>query len=100
MSGFHCSIVAGRVTTRDVSDFKDYLRRDKQQAIATVNRAIVILRRYFTWLVDQGVVSINPAKPVKELRRQQLSPKGMERADVRRLLREIELRQDLRLGQY
>ena len=88
--------VLGRVTTRDVSDFKDYLRRDKQQAIATVNRAIVILRRYFTWLVDQGVVSINPAKPVKELRRQQLAPKGMERADVRRLLREIELRQDMR----
>lgn len=88
--------VVSRVTTRDIGDFKDYLRRDKQQAVATVNRAIVVLRRYFAWLVDQGVVSINPAKPVKELRRQQLAPKGMERADVRRLLREIELRQDLR----
>ena len=88
--------VVGRVTTRDVSDFKDHLRRDKQQAIATVNRAVVVLRRYFAWLVDQEKVSTNPAKPVKELRRQQLAPKGMERADVRRLLREIELRQDLR----
>ena len=27
-----------RVTTRDVTDFKDYLRRDKGQAVATVNR--------------------------------------------------------------
>lgn len=88
--------VVRRVTTRDVSDFKDHLRRDKQQAVATVNRAVVILRRYFAWLVDQGVASINPAKPVKELRRQQLAPKGMERSDVRKLLREIELRQDLR----
>ena len=90
------SFVVGRVTTRDVSDFKDYLRRDKQQAVASVNRAIVILRRYFAWLVDQGVVSINPAKPVKEFRRQQLAPMGLDRANVRRLLREIELRQDVR----
>jgi site-specific recombinase XerD len=35
---------------------------------------------------------------VKELRRQQLAPKGLERADVRRLLREIELRDDIRAG--
>jgi integrase/recombinase XerC len=35
---------------------------------------------------------------VKELRRQQLAPKGLDRADVRRLLREIELRQDIRAG--
>ena len=40
----------------------------------------------------------NPAKQVKELRRQPLAPKGLERADVRRLLREIELRQDIRAG--
>jgi site-specific recombinase XerD len=88
--------VVSRVTTRDVSDFKDHLRRDKQQAVASVNRAVVVLRRYFAWLVEQGKISTNPAKPVKELRRQQLAPKGLERADVRRLLREIELRQDLR----
>ena len=33
---------------------------------------------------------------IKELRRQQLSPKGLDRAQVRRLLREIELRDDVR----
>ncbi len=88
--------VAGRVTTRDVSDFKNYLRRDQGQAVATVNRALVTLRRFFGWLVDQGSISANVVKPVKELKRQQLAPKGMERQDVRRLLREVELRQDLR----
>ena len=29
---------ASRVTTRDVTDFKDHLRREKGQAVATVNR--------------------------------------------------------------
>ncbi len=54
------------------------------------------MRRFFGWLTEQGHVATNPAKPVKELQRQQLAPKGLERADVRRLLREIELRQDVR----
>ena len=87
-----------RVTTRDVTDFKDALRRQRGQAVLTVNRALVMLRRFFAWAVEKGHIPVNPAKPVKELRRQQLAPKGMERADVRRLLREIELRQDIRAG--
>jgi integrase/recombinase XerC len=88
----------GRVTTRDVTDFKDSLRREQGQAVATVNRALVTLRRYFGWLAEEGQVRTNPVKPVKELRRQQLAPKGMERSQVRHLLREIELRQDVRAG--
>ena len=88
--------VASRVTTRDVSDFKNHLRRDQGQAVSTVNRCLVTLRRFFRWLCDQGHVPANVVKPVKELRRQQLAPKGLERKDVRRLLREVELRQDLR----
>jgi integrase/recombinase XerC len=85
-----------RVTTRDVTDFKDYLRRGRGQAVLTVNRCLTILRRFFGWAAEKGHIPANPVKPVKELRRQQLAPKGMERSDVRRLLREIELRQDVR----
>src|SRR5271165_5241527 len=90
--------VVGRVTTRDVADFRDYLRREQGQAVATVNRALVTVRRFFSWLTDQGHVASNTAKLVKELRRQQLAPKGLDRSQVRRLLREIELRQDIRAG--
>src|SRR6516165_677323 len=89
---------ANRVTIRDVTDFKDHLRREKGQAVATVNRALVTLRRYFGWLAEQGHVPANPARQVKELRRVQLAPKGLDRAVVRRLLREVELRDDLRAG--
>lgn len=85
-----------RVTTRDVTDFRDFLRREKKQAVATVNRCLVTLRRFFGWLAEQSHVAANAAKPVKELRRQQLAPKGMDRSQVRRLLREVELRQDAR----
>ena len=86
----------GRITTRDVSDFRDYLRREKAQATATVNRALVTVRRFLSWLVDEGHLTANPATKVKELKRQQLAPKGLERPQARRLLREVELRDDVR----
>jgi len=85
-----------RVTLRDMTDFRDHLRRDQGQAVATVNRALVMLRRFFGWLVDHGHVAANPAEAVKELRRQLLAPKGLERSEVRRLLREVEVRHDVR----
>jgi integrase/recombinase XerC len=85
-----------RVTTRDVADFRDHLRRDQNQAVATVNRCLVTIRRFFHWLLRQGHVQANPAVRVKELRHQQLAPKGMDRSEVRKLLREVELRGDVR----
>ena len=87
-----------RVTVRDVIDFRNHLRREQGQAVSTVNRALVALRRFFDWLVSIGHVESNPAKGVKELRRQKLAPNGLERSEVRRLLREVELRQDVRAG--
>ncbi len=90
--------MVGRVTTRDVADFRDHLRREQGQAVATINRALVTVRRWLGWLADQGRIASNPANKVKELRRQALAPKGLERSQVRRLLREIELRQDVRGG--
>jgi integrase/recombinase XerC len=88
--------VVGRVTTRDLTDLRDHLRRDQGQAVATVNRCLVSVRRFFGWLAEEGVNAANPAKKAKQLRRQQLAPKGLDRAIVRRLLRELELRQDIR----
>jgi site-specific recombinase XerD len=85
-----------RVTVRDLTNFRDWLRREKGQAVTTVNRCLVTLRSFFEWLVEKGHLSANPAKSVKELRRQVLAPKGLDRIQVRRLLREIELRQDIR----
>ena len=85
-----------RVTVRDVADFRDHLRRERRQSVATVNRALVVVRRFFAWLCEHGHAPSNPAKAVKELRQQRLAPKGLDRSQVRRLLREIELRQDIR----
>lgn len=85
-----------RVTARDIADCREHLRRDLGQATATVNRCLITLRRFFGWLTENGRLSNNPAKKVKQLRKQELAPKGLERSQVRKLLREVELRQDIR----
>ena len=85
-----------RVTVRDVTDFRKHLREEKGQAVSTINRALVTVRRFFGWLVEQNHLDSNPAKQVKELRNQQLAPKGLKKPEVRKLLREIELRCDIR----
>jgi site-specific recombinase XerD len=90
------AFTVGRVTTRDITDFKENMRREQEQAVSTINRALVTIRRFFNWLTDQGHVASNPARKVKELRRQVLAPKGMEKSQVRTLLREVELREDIR----
>jgi integrase/recombinase XerC len=90
------SFVMERVTTRDIADFRTYLREERGLAVSTVNRALVMVRKFFTWLVEQEELSANPAVTVKELRKTELAPKGLERNEVRNLLRELELRKDTR----
>ena len=83
-----------RVTVRDVADFRDHLSRVRRQAVATTNRALVSIRRFLGHLVASGTLSGNPAEKVKELRRMPITPKGLKPSEVRKILREIELRQD------
>src|ERR1700733_6698320 len=44
------AFIVGRVTTRDITDFRDHLRRLDRQAVATVNRCLVTSRRWFDWM--------------------------------------------------
>jgi len=85
-----------RVTPRDLTDFRRHLREDRRQAVSTVNRCLVTLRRYFDFLAQKKVIESNPAEAVKELRRVQGRPKAIERNKVRKLLREATVRNDHR----
>jgi len=85
-----------RVTVRDVTDFREYLRQEKKQAVSTINRNLASIRKFFKWLFEKDYITINPAASVKELKKQPLAPQGLTRAEVRKLLREVELRKDIR----
>lgn len=85
-----------RVATRDIADFRDDMVRVNQRSVSSTNRNLVFVRQVFAWLVSDGQISSSPAKNVKELRRQPLAPKGLSRAEARKLLREAEARHDYR----
>lgn len=83
-----------RITTRDIADFRSHLREIRRQSVATVNRALVTLRRVLGHAHLSGLIDANPVLVVKELRRMPVTPKGLSTAEVRKILREIEIRQD------
>ncbi len=85
-----------RVTVRDITDFREYLRQEKRQAVSTINRNLASIRKYFKWLFQKDHITVNPALSIKELKRQPLAPQGLTRSEVRKLLREVELRRDIR----
>ena len=87
-----------RITVRDVADFREHMARVQRQSVATVNRALVTTRRFLRHLVQSGALSANPAEAVKELRRMPILPKGLSTSEVRKILREIEIRQDRKAG--
>lgn len=85
-----------RTTMRDVADWRDWMRRTQNQSVSTVNRGLVSVRRFFGWLQGQNLIVSSPAAGVKDLRRQELAPKTLDRAVIRKLLREAAARQDIR----
>jgi site-specific recombinase XerC len=79
--------------------FANTSTRVRRQSVATVNRALVSVRRFLGHLVKSGALPANPAESVRELRRSAHRPQGdNHRAGAARSLREIELRQDRRAG--
>lgn len=85
-----------RVMVRDVMDFREYLRAERKQEISSINRILASVKRYFKWLQANGHIVVSPAMGIRELKKQPIAPQGLSRSDTRKLLREVELRQDVR----
>ena len=85
-----------RVTVRDVADFREHCHRVRRQAVATVNRSLVSIRRFLGHLAASGDLPGNPAEAVKEIKRMPSVPKGLTTPEVRKVMREVELRGDIR----
>ena len=87
---------AARVTVRDIIDYREHLKTEKKQAVSTINRNLASIRKYFKFLHQREYVTDNPTLSVKELKKQPLAPQGLSRSEVRKMLREVELRKDVR----
>lgn len=79
-----------KVTPMDIKEFKQYLITIKERKPATVNKALVTLKGFFDWSVENGFINYNPTRKIKLVEKQKLAPKWLERNEQNKLVREIE----------
>jgi site-specific recombinase XerD len=60
-----------------------------QHKPATINKALVVLKDFYRWCVQQSLISANPAERVKLVERQQQAPKWLERTEQLKLKRAV-----------
>lgn len=83
-----------RVMPRDIADYRTEMSR--ALAPASVNRRLASVKVFLKAAVELGVLQKSPAQGVKQLPTQGLAPKGLTRQEARKLLKEVEIRGNLR----
>jgi integrase/recombinase XerC len=59
------SFSSSAVTTPTITMYRSHLKNVAELKPASINRYLVSVKRYFSWAVDQGLVSRDPARAVK-----------------------------------
>jgi integrase/recombinase XerC len=76
------------VTQLDVAEYRRWMQA-KGCKPATVNLALVALGRFFSWAVEEGICSFNPAAGVKRVPEQVSGPRWLDRRAVGALMRAV-----------
>ena len=84
-----------RVTALDAADFKRDLQKEGKKP-ATINRALVTLRRFFQVAIEKKKLEKNPMEKVKQLPKQALAPKSLTEQELRKFLKEVEAGRNVR----
>jgi site-specific recombinase XerD len=87
-----------RLTALDLNDYRSW-GLAQQLAPSTLNRRLGFFKHYAAWGLEEHFVEVSVFRAIKEVslvRQQKLAPKGLSQAEVRRLLKEVELRADVR----
>jgi integrase/recombinase XerD len=65
------------ITTPTMTAYRAYLQTVRQLRPASINRALVSLKRYFAWVVDQGLMQRDPARVVKLVPQEEQPPRHL-----------------------
>lgn len=85
------------VVDRDVRDWKQQRQQVDGAAPATINRNLSTLRRFFTWAVEQQLLSENPTRAIEDVPSVPLAPRSLSDQAVDALLRTVRNERDPRL---
>jgi site-specific recombinase XerD len=76
------------VTPIDVQEYRRDMQNLKRMP-ATINKALVVIKNFYRWCVEEVKLQSNPADKVKLVERQQQAPKWLERPEQHRLKRAV-----------
>lgn len=83
-----------RLTALDLTDYREWAASESF-APTTINRRLSFLKQYATWGLEREVVKptvYTQIHRVRSIQQQTLAPRSLKQADVRRLMKEVDLR--------
>jgi integrase len=83
-----------RLVAREVAEFRAAQSANEQKA-ATINRGMAFLLEYARWAEERGDIRIGLVRELQRIPRvaqQQLAPRGLTRVELRRFLKELDVR--------
>lgn len=84
-----CNIDWPKITSFELQSFRQYLVNGKRQRVSSVNRRLQALKRFFSWIHRQGLITgENPVEHLRFRRKQPPSqPQALTKTEVHQLLR-------------
>jgi len=74
------------VATPTLTRYRAYLQHTLRLKPASVNRALISLKRYFAWAADAGLIARNPATVVKPVGQEAAAPRQLSDRDEEALV--------------
>jgi site-specific recombinase XerD len=84
------TLTGSNLTPSDIRQYRQWLQHEKRSA-NTINRHLATLRTFGAALVDIGQMADNPAAKITGMGHQELAPKWLDKAEQKRLEREVDL---------
>ncbi len=85
-----------RVATPTVTRYRDYLQHDLRRKPNTVNRYLVSIKRYFSWVTDEEQIARDPTRPVKLVAQMPRAPRHLSDREEESLLMTVSRSGNLR----
>jgi len=66
------------ITTPTLTSYRSYLQKDLRQKPNSVNRALISLKRYFSWTIQKQLIAYDPSAPVKLVGQEEGAPRQLD----------------------
>jgi integrase/recombinase XerD len=84
------------ITTPLLTRYRSHLQHTQRLKPASVNRALVSLKRYVAWAVENGLIGRNPAAPVRLIPREATAPRHLDDQEEEALVAAVTVAGSLR----